>query len=379
MSTAPTPTLSVVIVTRNEAEHIEDCLSSVFDLCSDGPPFEVILVDSNSTDNTVALASEYPITILRIPDDDIASPGAGRYVGTHHASGDYLLFVDGDMEVVDGWLDDALELVQRKSIAGVTGHLNETTLDAPTTPVGEATEPAVTRGVMTEPERRDVTMETDSAPASTLADGGVTHLTTHVDGWGARDEREIRDVDALRGIALYDADILESVGGFDPHLHASEDTDVGYQIRSDGYYLVQLPYVVAKHPEPGSLSHPFRRWRRGYFLGVGQSLRKGADNPTVIASYLLALRHPLLAAAWGCFGFLIGIRSRRTLFGWVAITTIAVGAYSSRSDARTTIIDATSYLFTLLGVVVGWWRPPPPPEDYPIEKVEVVTSGPCHA
>lgn len=378
MSTATTPTLSVVIVTRNESGNIEDCLSSVIDLCSDGPSFEVILVDSNSSDDTISRAADYPVTILQIPTDELSSPGAGRYVGTHHASGDYLLFVDGDMEVVDGWLDDALDLIQRDSIAGVTGHLNEITPGTPHTPVGEATEPAVTSPVSTAtaagiPER------TESTRTSPLADGGVTHLTTPAAGRGARDEREIRDVDALRGIALYDAAVLDEVGGFDPHLQASEDVDVGYRIRSAGYHLVQLPYVVASHPETGSLSDPIRRWRRGYFLGVGQSVRKGADDPSILASHLLTLRHPLLAASWGVLGFLLGTRSRRALFGWAAITAIAVGAYSSRSGVRTTITDATAYTLTLLGLIIGWHRPPPPPEDYPIEQVDVVQSGPRHS
>ena len=374
MSTA-TPTLSVVVVTRNESGNVEACLESVLDLCSDGPPFEVILVDSNSSDDTISRAAEYPVTILQIPTDELSSPGAGRYVGTHHARGDYVLFVDGDMEVVDGWIEDALDLVQRDSVAGVTGHLNEISPDTPSTPVGVATEPAVTRSVSTA-TAAGTPDATKSASPSTLTDGGVTHLTTLAEGRGARDEREIRDVDALRGIALYDAAVLEEVGGFDPHLQASEDVDVGYRIRSAGYHLVQLPYVVASHPDTGSLSDPVRRWRRGYFLGVGQSVRKGADDPSILASHLLTLRHPLLAAAWGCVGFLLGTRSRRALFKWGVVTAIAVGAYSARSGARTTITDATSYFLTLLGLVLGWQRPPPPPEDYPIEQVDVVQSGP---
>ena len=375
MSTATTPTLSVVVVTRNESGNIDACLSSVLDLCSDGPPFEVILVDSNSSDDTISRAAEYPVTILQIPTDDLSSPGAGRYVGTHHASGDYVLFVDGDMEVVDGWLEDALDLIQRGSIAGVTGHLNEITPDTPTTPVGEATEPAETRPVSTA-TAAGTPDATESAPTSTLTDGGVTHLTTRAEGRGARDEREIRDVDALRGIALYDAAVLAEVGGFDPHLQASEDVDVGYRIRSAGYHLVQLPYVVASHPDTGSLSDPIRRWRRGYFLGVGQSVRKGAGDPSILASHLLTLRHPLLAATWGCVGLLLGTRSRRSLVAWGAVTALAVGAYSTRSGARATVSDATSYFLTLLGLVLGWRRPPPPPEDYPIERVDVVQSGP---
>lgn len=376
MNNVTRPTLSVVVVTRNEADNIEDCLDSVIELCRDGPPFEILLVDSNSTDETVQLATEFPATVLRIPDDDLASPGAGRYVGTKHARGAYILFVDGDISVENGWLDDALDLVQRPSTAGVTGHLNQVPRDTPTTATGAATEPAVTSSVSTASDSADPGTSAKAPTPSTMSDGGVTHLSTATSRRGARDEREIRDVDALRGVALYDADVLDEVGGFDPHLQASEDVDVGYRLRSEGYHLVRLPYVVASHPTSGSLSEPIRRWRSGYFHGVGQSVRKGADDPSVMASHLLALRHPLLGAAWGGLGLVLGARSRRALAGWALFTTIALGVYSSRSDARTTIYHASSYTLTLLGLVLGWRRPPPPPEVYPIDRVEVVQSGP---
>lgn len=378
MSTATRPpTLSVVIVTRNEAEHIDDCLSSVFDLCRDGPPFEVILVDSNSTDDTIELAAEHPITILQIPDDDLASPGAGRYVGTHHASGEYILFVDGDMEVVDGWLDDALELVQRESTAGVTGHLNQVPSDTPETPVGEATDPPVEQPVTTATNPPEPVESTPSTGVDALSDGGITHFTTNAEGVGARDEREIRDVDALRGIALYDAAILDEVGGFDPHLQASEDVDLGYRLRSAGYHLLRLPYVVAYHPSVITLSEPLRRWRSGYFHGVGQSVRKGSDDPSVLASHLLALRHPFLATVWGGFGVLLGARSRRTFAGWALLTGIVVGIYAAQTDVRTTIVHSVSNVLILFGLVLGWRQPPPPPEEYPLERTVVVQSGPA--
>lgn len=376
MSTPTHPTLSVVIVTRNEAEHIEDCLSSVFDLCRDGPPFEVILVDSNSTDDTVELASEFPITILQIPDDELASPGAGRYVGTHHATGDYLLFVDGDMEVVDGWLDDALELVQRESTAGVTGHLNQVAEETPRTPVGEATEPSVEQPVTTAAEPANTRHPPASDGVDAVSDGGITHVTTNAEGIGARDEREIRDVDALRGIALYDAAILDEVGGFDPHLQASEDVDVGYRLRSAGYHLLRLPYVVASHPSAITLTEPLRRWRSGYFHGVGQSFRKASDDTSVLASHLFALRHPLLAATWGCVGLVVGTRSRRTFTAWALLTGMVLGIHTARTDLRTTIVHTVSNVLILLGLVLGWRQPPPPPSEYPLDPVVVVQSGP---
>src|SRR6056297_2890706 len=73
--------LSVVIITENEEDNIGDCIESVFAACRSVSAFEVILVDSASTDRTVEIAHEYPVTVLRIPDEHTVSCGAGRFVG----------------------------------------------------------------------------------------------------------------------------------------------------------------------------------------------------------------------------------------------------------------------------------------------------------
>lgn len=320
MSDAPRPTLSVVVVTRNEAGNVEDCLASLFDLCRGGPPHEVILVDSNSSDDSVARATEYPVTVLRIPSDDLASPGAGRYVGARHATGDHILFVDGDMHLTTGWLEDALDALDQPGTAGVTGHLNTLADDSP------ADEP--------------------------------------------------RAVDALRGVALYDATTLDRVGGFDPHLQASEDVDVGYRLAAAGYDLVQLPRVVAHHPGPDGLADPVRRWRRGYFHGVGQAVRKGASDPRVLARHLRALRHPLVGVGWLGFGLLLAARSRRGTVAWAGLSMLAFAGHAARSGTRRTVADACSYALTVLGLVLGGRTPPPPADEYPLDHVEVVQAGP---
>ena len=59
--------LSVIIITKNEEINIEHCLESV--RFAD----EVIVLDSGSTDNTVAIAKEYTDKVF-IAEDFSASP-----------------------------------------------------------------------------------------------------------------------------------------------------------------------------------------------------------------------------------------------------------------------------------------------------------------
>lgn len=311
------PYLSVVVVSRNEETRIEACIESILEVCADGPPFEVILVDSNSSDETVDRASEYPVSVLRIPSDELSTPGAGRYVGTERASGEFILFVDGDMTLVDSWLTDAIELVQaRADIAGVTGFLNETT--------------------------------------------GTT----------------TQEIDALRGVALYDAAALATVGGFDPFLQSCEDTDLGYRLQAAGYTLLRIPTVVAIHPFSESLGEPLRRWRNGYFHGVGQAVRKSATSPKVCARHLYSLRYPLLAGGWLGIGVALGLRDRRGLSQWASASALAFTVEVLREGLARPTVYSVSFLLTLLGLVLGSRRPPPPAAEYPLDRIEVVSTHP---
>jgi cellulose synthase/poly-beta-1,6-N-acetylglucosamine synthase-like glycosyltransferase len=55
-------TLSVIIICKNEEKHIQACLESV--KFAD----EIIIVDSQSTDNTIKIAAQYTTNIFITPD-----------------------------------------------------------------------------------------------------------------------------------------------------------------------------------------------------------------------------------------------------------------------------------------------------------------------
>jgi len=311
--------LSVVVVGRNEGDHLETCLDTVFDLCRDGPDFEVLYVDSNSTDDSVACALDYPVTVLRIPSDDLCSPAAGRYVGARRARGERVLFVDGDMTVEPGWLSAALDALDRPDVAGVTGHLDAR---------GEAESP--------------------------------------------------HDVDALRGVALYDADRLDAVGGFDPFLQASEDVDVGFRLLAAGHRLVRLPRVVATHPSASGVREPVRRWRNGYFRGVGQAVRNAASDrsPSALARHAYVLRHTIAVVCWLAVGALALLVGRRAALAWGATSALGF-AFAARSvGVARPLYTLVAALLTAAGVASGARSPTPAPDDYPLGRVETVRREP---
>jgi glycosyltransferase involved in cell wall biosynthesis len=86
VSTAPVP-VSVVIAARNEARQIADCVRSV-DWAA-----EVIVVENDSTDDTIARAREAGATAFRHPFRTI---GAQRNAAIERAGCEWVLAVDAD-------------------------------------------------------------------------------------------------------------------------------------------------------------------------------------------------------------------------------------------------------------------------------------------
>lgn len=84
--------LSVVVICKNEESRIKACLESV--KWAD----EIIVVDNDSTDQTLKIAQNYTNKIFQANTEDFAS---WRNFATQKASGDWILFVDPDERVLD--------------------------------------------------------------------------------------------------------------------------------------------------------------------------------------------------------------------------------------------------------------------------------------
>ena len=100
------PFLSIIIPARNEEGRITALLQS---LQKQGfQRFELIVVDDNSTDRTVAVANEYKATVLQ--NEIVESMGSGKshacWTGAKRAKGKWLLFLDADTRFVH---DSSLE------------------------------------------------------------------------------------------------------------------------------------------------------------------------------------------------------------------------------------------------------------------------------
>ena len=83
------PTLSAILITRNEEVNLEDCLASL-----DGLATQIVVVDTQSTDRTLVIAQRYGALISSPPDWPGFGPQKNRALDL--ASEDWVLSLDAD-------------------------------------------------------------------------------------------------------------------------------------------------------------------------------------------------------------------------------------------------------------------------------------------
>ena len=91
---------SIVVPTRNRADYLRVCLDSLAAQGTDAP-FEVIVADDGSTDETAAVAEQAGAQLVHTL---ARGPNAARNAGLRAAEGDLVVFVDDDIDAPPGWL-----------------------------------------------------------------------------------------------------------------------------------------------------------------------------------------------------------------------------------------------------------------------------------
>ncbi|MBF8778338.1 glycosyltransferase family 2 protein [Pseudomonas fulva] len=103
--------VSIVIPMFNEARHIGRTLKAARRAAEEaGVACELVVVDNGSSDNGPQIAREHGARVLNLPGQPI---GALRNQGARHSLGDWLAFLDADIEVPRNWLLLLLDLQRR--------------------------------------------------------------------------------------------------------------------------------------------------------------------------------------------------------------------------------------------------------------------------
>jgi glycosyltransferase involved in cell wall biosynthesis len=109
--------ISIVIPVYNEADCLSACLEAIARQAAS--PYEVIVVDNNSTDDTPAVAKRFSfVKLLYEPRQGVVH---ARNRGFGAARGDIIARIDADTILPTGWTSQVRSIFQSSSISAVSG------------------------------------------------------------------------------------------------------------------------------------------------------------------------------------------------------------------------------------------------------------------
>lgn len=119
--------ISFVIIGLNEEKNIARCIDSIKHVCENQfIAYEIIFVDSGSKDKTLDVVSKnYRVKIITV-SGDFKSAALARYIGSKECDGEYIFFIDGDMELESGSdFKYCIDILRTQGVGVISGKLKE--------------------------------------------------------------------------------------------------------------------------------------------------------------------------------------------------------------------------------------------------------------
>lgn len=221
------PFVSIIIVNYNGSMYLANCLGSV--LKSSYDPFEIILVDNASTDDSTSIVKELfkKDQIIVVWNSSNLGFAEGNNVGARYARGDYLVFLNNDTKVEPTWLKELVKVMES-----------------------------------------DVKIGAAQSKLLMLDRNGIIDSTgDFVDFYGVAMQRglgerdlgqyeNVEEVPSARGACMIvRRSVIREVGLFDPDFYmVLEDVDICWRLRLKGYKVVYVPKSVVHHKGLGTPS-----------------------------------------------------------------------------------------------------------------------------
>src|SRR5512137_2595158 len=116
----PTPLVSLVVVNYNGRKYLKSCFSRLLKLTYPRDSLELIMVDNCSDDGSAAsVKKEFPgVKVLR---SDVNNYARANNLGLKKAKGDYIGFINNDVEVNRDWLAELMKVMTKDERAGMAG------------------------------------------------------------------------------------------------------------------------------------------------------------------------------------------------------------------------------------------------------------------
>jgi GT2 family glycosyltransferase len=265
--------IGVVVIGRNEGERLRRCLESISGLAR-----HIVYVDSGSTDGSVSMSRALGVAIaeldIRVPFTAARARNAGFYeLLMRQPQLEYVFFVDGDCEIVEGWMEKAGQFLSRyPDFAVVWGRRRERF-----------------------PEKSIYNMLCDIE-------------------WDV----EVGESRICGGDAVVRVQAFREIGGYRPDLICGEEPEMCVRLRKVGWRICRLGAEMTLHD---AAIYRFSQWwqrmmRGGYAFAMGNALHGAPPE----RHFVVESRR---AWVWGLL-FPIGVLILTSVFGFWALLLLNI-------------------------------------------------------
>jgi len=232
------PLVSILMPIYNYGNRINQTLNSVFN--QDYTNYEIILVDDGSTDEFVKLKLKQleGVERIKVIYKENGGPSSARNEAFKHSSGEYILPLDSDDMILDGYIKTCVNIL--------TTNKNVSPVYCDTHHVGQM------QGVEQRPE------------------------------WSK--ERLVQGP-FIVNCSMFHRESFEKVGGYDETLNGWEDYDMWLRMMKEGYIGKRIPkplFVYFHHEKDGTVSTNANKNTQELYLKIISKNFEIVDNKIVV-------------------------------------------------------------------------------------------------
>ena len=305
------PLVSFVIPVLNAQRDIPRCLRSIQQLTFPKQAYEVIIVDNGSTDDTHQIIQDLGFTFLIRPDVHVA---ALRNYAATRSRGDFIAFVDADVELSPDWLQHSLATFHNQEERQV---------------VACGCFPAIP------PNATWVQKVWDIQQRGRIRDGAPQPIA-----WLPSMNLIVR------------RPIFEAVGGFDEQLETTEDVDLCYRLGQYGTILQNTKMEAIHWGEAPDLR---TFWRKEVWRATGSL--KGVWRHGIHWDELPSIGYPLYilcAVLFLIFSSLVDITYQQFVMvpinlALLILPALALAIYTVQRAKQPAALLRLSFLYLLYG------------------------------
>jgi glycosyltransferase involved in cell wall biosynthesis len=311
--------VGIVAIGRDEGERLRRCLTSVV-----GRGLPVVYVDSGSTDGSAELARSLGAEVVTLDHSQPVSAPRARNEGFERLcqvdpGSRFVQFVDGDCEVVDGWLERGLRILEeRPDVALVSGRRRER-----------------------------------------FREQSIYNRLADLE-W----DMPVGEIKGSHGDIMVRAEAFRQVGGFDAGVLVSEDYELCVRLQKQGWILLRIDEEMTLHDMAMTR---FGQWwwrsvRTGYGYADGVMLHGGPPERHCVRDvrsilfWGVAVPLAILILAWPTRGASLALSGGYLLLYWRIRRYGSYRGWSAR-DARLYALWCILAKFPMvIGLVIYWFR-----------------------